>query len=93
MDFVRLVTPMHKAIDERMHEGEYCVVVSAECDICHNKQTFFIPETEWLAWTGGALIQNAMPSLPMEDREVLISGNCGTCFDSMFSDEDEEAAS
>jgi len=35
-------------------------------------------------WQNGELIQNAMPYLSADDREVLISGVCGTCFDNMF---------
>jgi len=31
-----------------------------------------------------------MPSLPKEERELLISGTCGTCFDALFEDDDEE---
>jgi hypothetical protein len=81
----------YKCVAEEMHEGVYCVVVDAQCDICRRKLKFYIPETEWLAWTlGDELIQNAMPSLPMEDREVLISGTCGVCFDAMFADEEDD---
>lgn len=79
-----------RPIDERMKDGVYCVVVDAECDTCHAKKTFYIPETEWLAWTGGGLIQNVMPSFPKEERELLISGTCGPCFDALFGEDDDE---
>jgi hypothetical protein len=76
----------YQAIDERMKDGVYCVVVVTECEMCHGKKTFNIPESEWLAWTGGGLIQNVMPSVPEADREILISGTCGPCFDKLFDD-------
>lgn len=34
-------------------------------------------------------VQDVFPDLSVDDRELLISGICGKCFDSMF-DEDEE---
>jgi hypothetical protein len=38
-------------------------------------------------WEGGELIQNAMPYVSAGDRELMISGTCGPCFDEMFGDE------
>ena len=38
---------------------------------------------------GVGLIQNAMPNLSADDRELLISGICGPCFDKMFPPEEE----
>ena len=35
-------------------------------------------------WKGGKYIQDAMPYLSADERELLISGTCGTCFDKMF---------
>lgn len=79
----------HKAIDERVKDGVYCVVVAAECDICHAKKTFNIPEPEWMSWTQGGLIQNVMPSLPASDRELLISSVCEPCFENLFEGYEE----
>jgi len=39
-------------------------------------------------WQNGELIQNAMPYLSADERELLISGTCGTCFDNMFGSEE-----
>ena len=35
-----------------------------------------------------ALRQSAMPNVPADERELLISGICGPCFDAMFREED-----
>ena len=35
-------------------------------------------------WKNGALIQDALHYLSADDRELLMSGICGTCFDRMF---------
>jgi len=38
-------------------------------------------------WKRGELIQNVFPEI--EDREIMISGICGECFDKLFADENE----
>jgi hypothetical protein len=35
-------------------------------------------------WAGGALIQSAMRHLNADDRELMISGTCGPCFDAQW---------
>jgi hypothetical protein len=41
-------------------------------------------------WEGGALIQDALGYLTADERELLISGTCGACFDNMFPPEPED---
>lgn len=38
--------------------------------------------TDWLS--GSGFIQDLMPYLSAGERELLISGTCSTCFDSLF---------
>ena len=38
-------------------------------------------------WEDGELIQDAMPYLSAGERELLISGVCGKCFDKMFEED------
>jgi hypothetical protein len=40
------------------------------------------------AWTGGVLIQNAMPHLSVEEREFLMTGTTPTEWDAMFGSEE-----
>lgn len=35
----------------------------------------------------GLFVQAALPNTPVEDREFLISGTCGPCFDRLFRKE------
>lgn len=75
----------HVAVAEAYNSQHvWCVVVHAKCDTCQRTFRFDIPETEWLAWTSGELIHRAITSLPDAEREVLISGTCGPCFDKLF---------
>jgi hypothetical protein len=48
---------------------------------CHEVFTIRVAEADFQRWN---TIQNAMPYLGASDRELLISGTCGTCFDEMF---------
>ena len=62
------------------------------CPFCHKATTIQVAEEDYLAWKyDGVLIQNAMPYLPANVREMLISGLCDDCQAEMFSiPEDDE---
>jgi hypothetical protein len=48
-----------------------------------------ITEAQVYDWVNGASIQDAMPHMPPEDREFLMTGITAKEWDSMFSEEDE----
>ena len=48
-----------------------------------------ITEAQVYDWVNGASIQDAMPHMPPEDREFLMTGITAKEWDSMFSDEEE----
>ena len=65
------------------------VVVGCPC--CHKATTIQVVEKDYYAWKfDGVLIQNAMPYLPANVREMLISGMCDECQEKMFSSSEEE---
>jgi hypothetical protein len=41
------------------------------------------------AWRKGQMIQDAMPHLSKDIREMFISGTCPKCWDEMFPPEEE----
>ena len=59
------------------------------CIQCHQPQHIEARTADLDAWIGGELIQVAMPYLTADEREILISGGCGTCFDNMFGGGEE----
>jgi hypothetical protein len=65
-------------------------IISVSCRECLQKKQFDVETAHYDAWAAGALIQRAMPEISEDDRELLISGMCGTCFDSMFEDDAED---
>ena len=58
------------------------------CIQCGEAQHIEARTADLDAWIGGELIQVAMPYLTADEREILISGVCGTCFDNMFGGEE-----
>jgi hypothetical protein len=44
----------------------------------------FVNEADYWDWQDGALAQDAFPYLSADDRELLISGICPTCWEKSF---------
>ena len=65
------------------------VTFDKTCVQCHGKTTFKLPADGYLRWKSGELVQNALPKLSADDRELLISGMCGECFDLIFAGDAE----
>jgi hypothetical protein len=54
---------------------------------CRKALFINIPHEGYAAWKSGELIQNALPGLTDEARELLITNICGKCFDALFAEE------
>lgn len=63
-------------------------VVEVQCINCGRVVEVFVNENDFYDWQNGTLIQNAMPYLTADEREVMISRICGTCFDKMFGEDE-----
>ena len=60
------------------------------CRTCGDEHKLTVPAGAYKAWWyGDVLIQDAMPELSAGQRELLISGTCGRCFDATFSEQEE----
>lgn len=62
--------------------------MNVTCQLCGETKTVNCTQEQYNKWKAGELIQRAMPNVPPDERELLISGTCGTCFDNMFPEED-----
>lgn len=58
-----------------------CVVT---CRSCGTKFQFQVNLDDFNSWQNGELIQNAMPYLNKEQRELLISQTCDPCWNAVF---------
>lgn len=68
-----------------------CLIITV-CPFCGHAHEVAVNEDDYFSWKfDGALVQNAFPYLSADEREMLISGICPTCWENTFgSDEDEE---
>lgn len=64
-------------------------VVAVPCRMCQETTDLKVNFQGFVNWKSGELIQEALPELSCDERELLISGTCSTCFDELFSFENE----
>ena len=59
-------------------------MIQAVCLHCKKSSELAVNKQDIIDWTGGKYIQDALPYLSSDDRELLISGTCGKCWEDMF---------
>jgi hypothetical protein len=64
--------------------------VAIQCVKCQNVHILLVGSDDLHRWKDGELIQDAMPYLSADEREILISSICGLCFDEMFGEGEDE---
>ena len=50
------------------------------CPFCGHVSTLMANEIDVAQWQGGSLIQDALPYLSDDEREILMTGICVDCF-------------
>lgn len=66
-----------------------------DCKICGKSVTISLTPDQYIRyemWKSGKIthIQDALPDVPADQREMFISGVCGECWNDLFGDEEEE---
>jgi len=64
--------------------------ISGPCYSCSKRQTVRITLNDLGRFRRGEYAQDCFPYLSAADREFLISGICGTCWDEMFANPEED---
>lgn len=60
-------------------------IVEVTCVNCKTHHTITVPTDGYKRWaTGQAKIQDALPMLSEDERELLMSGICPRCWDKIF---------
>lgn len=70
-----MIAPMFNSVE----------TVTVSCRHCERRFDLTVSTAGLIAWQNGMLIQNALPELTADERELLISRTCGECWDKMFS--------
>ena len=61
------------------------LLLDARCWQCGQVFTLWVNPEDLFDWTAGTgPIEQMMPYLTANERELLISNTCGKCFDSLF---------
>ena len=60
------------------------------CIICNSVHEINVTAQQYSDWQNGALAQKVFTNLSSDERELLISGVCGKCFDCFFEDDDDD---
>lgn len=55
------------------------------CRVCGRTFPINVDANDYMDWQKGKCIQDAMPYLTADERELLISHTCGECWTEMFS--------
>lgn len=66
------------------------ITMTRSCIFCGNTHHISVYKKDLEDWLDGELAQNAFPYLSTDEREVLISGICPKCWETVFNDEEEE---
>lgn len=65
-------------------------VETLPCLGCGQTTFFSMTQAQYNAWRRGEHVQLIFPEWSPEDRELLISGTCPSCWEEMWAEEDEE---
>lgn len=69
---------------------KYPIHFPVKCRSCGKVHTLTVGQTDVMDWRDGAFIQDAMPYLTADERELLISRTCGPCFTEIFGDDPDD---
>lgn len=72
---------------ETLAQAHDLTSVTATCRLCGAKFSLEVSGADYARWVNGALIQNTLPYLTPDERELLISNTCGKCFDGLWKEE------
>ncbi len=61
---------------------------AVRCVHCNKNHDIWIDPADLTAWSSeGELIQDALDYLTQDERELLLSGLCGSCWDKLFPED------
>ena len=63
-------------------------VRTSACVVCRKSSVVPVVESDFRSWQAGALVQQAFPEMPVDQRELLVTGTHPECWDAMWVEED-----
>jgi len=56
------------------------------CPWCAKEATVDVPDEGWSRFMAGTHVQDAFPDLSDDERELLLTGFCPSCWDEVFGE-------
>ena len=75
---------MERIIHNFSAENAQQITFYKQCPECDTVHEFIVNADQYNNWRAGKHIQFVWPNVSADDRETMISGYCGPCFDSLF---------
>lgn len=73
----------------RTNNREVCIITT--CPFCGHVHEIEVNENDYWYWQDGITVQEAFPYLSANEKEMLISGICPTCWEKTFAGEPEDS--
>lgn len=70
--------------DRNDYRNEGSMRLKNVCNSCGEDVCLWVEDDDYKDWVNGKLCQDAFPYLNAGQREILVSGTCGRCFDLLF---------
>lgn len=66
------------------------MIITNTCPFCGRESEVAVTMEGWSKYVNGFSVQTAFPKLSATEREIIISGICPKCQDSIFGGDDDE---
>ena len=64
--------------------------IEKQCPHCKHYHFVIVQDVDYQRWQSGTLVQDAFPNLNADEREILMTGICGPCWEKIFGNEDDD---
>ena len=62
---------------------------TVRCIVCDDTFDIMVDPNDLNRWAEGELIQDALEYITEDESELLLSGTCGSCWETLFPDTEE----
>lgn len=65
---------------------KYPMIINVTCPFCEAVSHVEVELTDYNRWKDGTLVQDAFPYLSADERTLLLTGICTSCWDNNLGD-------
>lgn len=64
------------------------IIIARNCPLCNTQRYIQVSKDAYNNWKNGTTIQKAFPDLTVDERELIMTGFCSKCFDTVMEPDD-----